>query len=63
MEHLDSQLGAVAVDLSPEVMARIDEIVPPGTDMMPLPPTTRAKPPPLPPDQIIHRMRHPEESA
>ena len=32
MEHLESQLGAVDVDLSPELLDRIDEIVPPGTN-------------------------------
>jgi aryl-alcohol dehydrogenase-like predicted oxidoreductase len=31
MEHLDSQLTAADVDLSDEVLDRIDEIVPPGT--------------------------------
>jgi len=49
MEHLESQIGAVGVELGPEVRARIDEIVPPGADVMPLPPITRAKPTPLPP--------------
>ena len=32
MEHLESQLGAVDVNLSPELLDRIDEIVPPGTN-------------------------------
>jgi aryl-alcohol dehydrogenase-like predicted oxidoreductase len=32
MEQLESQLGAVDVQLSDEVLDRIDEIVPPGTD-------------------------------
>ena len=31
-EQLESQLGAVAVELSDEVLDRIDEIVPPGTN-------------------------------
>jgi aryl-alcohol dehydrogenase-like predicted oxidoreductase len=31
MAHLESQLGAVDVELSTEVLDRIDEIVPPGT--------------------------------
>jgi aryl-alcohol dehydrogenase-like predicted oxidoreductase len=31
-EHLDSQLGAVDVQLTNEVLDRIDEIVPPGTN-------------------------------
>src|SRR5437764_7075789 len=35
MEHLDSQLSAVDVELSDEVLDRIDEIVPPGTDVNP----------------------------
>jgi aryl-alcohol dehydrogenase-like predicted oxidoreductase len=30
MAHLDSQLGAAEVSLSPDVLDRIDEIVPPG---------------------------------
>ena len=30
-EHLDSQLGAVDVTLTPDILDRIDEIVPPGT--------------------------------
>ena len=33
MEHLESQLPALEVRLSPEVMDRIDEIVPPGIDL------------------------------
>ena len=32
MEQLESQLGAVEVELSDEVLDRIDEIVPPGTN-------------------------------
>lgn len=32
MEHLESQLGAVDVELGSDVLDRIDEIVPPGTD-------------------------------
>jgi len=35
MEHLESQLGAAEVDLPPEVLDRIDEIVPPGTTLNP----------------------------
>jgi len=31
MEHLESQIGAADVELSDEVLDRIDEIVPPGT--------------------------------
>jgi aryl-alcohol dehydrogenase-like predicted oxidoreductase len=31
MEHLESQLGAVDVRLTPDVLDKIDEIVPPGT--------------------------------
>jgi aryl-alcohol dehydrogenase-like predicted oxidoreductase len=33
MEHLESQLAALDVQLSPQVLDRIDEIVPPGTNL------------------------------
>jgi aryl-alcohol dehydrogenase-like predicted oxidoreductase len=35
MEHLESQLGAVDVQLSDEILDRIDQIVPPGTTVNP----------------------------
>ena len=35
MAHLDSQLGAADVVLSPDVLDRIDEIVPPGVNLNP----------------------------
>jgi aryl-alcohol dehydrogenase-like predicted oxidoreductase len=35
MEHLESQLGAADVELSGDVLDRIDEIVPPGVDLNP----------------------------
>jgi len=35
MEHLESQLGAVDVKLTPELLDRIDEIVPPGANFTP----------------------------
>ena len=35
MEHLESQLTAVDVELSDELLDRIDEIVPPGTNVNP----------------------------
>jgi aryl-alcohol dehydrogenase-like predicted oxidoreductase len=35
MEQLESQIGAAAVELSDEVLDRIDEIVPPGTNVNP----------------------------
>ncbi len=35
MEQLESQLGAADVDLDPSVLDRIDEIVPPGTNLNP----------------------------
>ena len=35
MEQLDSQLGAVDVTLDEAVLDRIDEIVPPGTNLNP----------------------------
>ena len=34
MDHLDSQLGAVDVRLSTDVLDRIDEIVPPGVNVV-----------------------------
>ena len=33
MEQLESQLGAADVTLSDDVLDRIDEIVPPGTNL------------------------------
>jgi predicted aldo/keto reductase-like oxidoreductase len=36
MEHLEGQLGASEVALSEDVLDRIDEIVPPGTDLNPI---------------------------
>ena len=33
MEHLDSQLGAAGVVLTPDILDRIDKIVPPGTNL------------------------------
>ena len=33
MEHLQSQLPALELRLSPDVLDRIDDIVPPGTDL------------------------------
>ena len=35
MEHLESQLGAAEVELSDDVLDRIDEIVPPGANVNP----------------------------
>ena len=35
MEQLESQLAAADVTLSPDVLDRIDEIVPPGTNLNP----------------------------
>jgi len=35
MEHLESQLGAAEVQLSDDILDRIDEIVPPGTNVNP----------------------------
>jgi aryl-alcohol dehydrogenase-like predicted oxidoreductase len=32
MDHLEGQLGAPDIELDPDVLARIDEIVPPGTN-------------------------------
>ena len=36
MEHLESQLGAADVELTDDVLDRIDEIVPPGANLHPL---------------------------
>ena len=33
MEHLESQLGAAGVTLDPAILDRIDEIVPPGSNV------------------------------
>ena len=35
MDHLEGQLGAVDVELSDDILDRIDEIVPPGTNVNP----------------------------
>jgi hypothetical protein len=35
MEHLESQVGAADIELSDEILDRIDEIVPPGLDVNP----------------------------
>ena len=35
MEHLESQLGAADVELTDDVLDRIDEIVPPGVNVNP----------------------------
>ena len=35
MDHLESQIAALDVKLSPDVLDRIDEIVPPGTNLNP----------------------------
>jgi aryl-alcohol dehydrogenase-like predicted oxidoreductase len=35
MEHLESQLGAVEVELDAQTLDRVDEIVPPGTSLNP----------------------------
>ena len=44
MEHLESQLGAADVALPADVLDRIDEIVPPGTNLNP--PDRGYEPPP-----------------
>src|SRR5262249_9598697 len=36
MEHLEAQLGAAAVELSDDVLDRIDLIVPPGVPLTPV---------------------------
>jgi aryl-alcohol dehydrogenase-like predicted oxidoreductase len=49
LEHLESQLGAAKVTLTPDVLDRIDEIVPPGVTLNPAdagyqPPSITSKP-------------------
>ena len=36
MDHLESQLAALDVELTGDVLDRIDEIVPPGTNLNPV---------------------------
>ncbi len=45
MEHLESQLAAADVELSPDLLDKIDEIVPPGTSLNPA--DRGYEPPPL----------------
>ena len=33
MEHLESQIGATDIQLTDDVLDRIDELVPPGTNL------------------------------
>ena len=54
MDHLESQLGAVDVTLSADVLDRIDEIVPPGTNVNP---ADRGYQPPALTDPFLRRRR------
>jgi aryl-alcohol dehydrogenase-like predicted oxidoreductase len=54
MEHLDSQLGAADVVLAPDILDRIDQIVPPGTNLNP---TDRGYDPPALTDPSLRRRR------
>ena len=56
MEHLDSQLGAADVVLPPEILDKIDEIVPPGTNLNP--PDRGYEPPSLTDPALRRRHRH-----
>jgi aryl-alcohol dehydrogenase-like predicted oxidoreductase len=53
MEHLESQLGAADIDLPADLLDRIDEIVPPGTNLNPA--DRGYEPPAL---ASPHRRRH-----
>jgi aryl-alcohol dehydrogenase-like predicted oxidoreductase len=52
MDHLESQLAAADVKLSPEILDKIDEIVPPGTNLNP---TDRGYEPPALTDPSLRR--------
>jgi aryl-alcohol dehydrogenase-like predicted oxidoreductase len=52
MEHLESQLGAPDKRLSPEILDRIDEIVPPGVNVNP---ADRGWDPPWLTDPVLRR--------
>jgi aryl-alcohol dehydrogenase-like predicted oxidoreductase len=54
MEHLDSQVGAADVVLADDVLDRIDEIVPPGTNLNP---PDRGYEPPSLTDPALRRRR------
>jgi aryl-alcohol dehydrogenase-like predicted oxidoreductase len=54
MEHFESQLGAVDVTLTPEVLDRIDEIVPPGVTLSS---TDQGYVPPALADPFLRRRR------
>src|ERR671916_2413231 len=58
MEHLESQLTAVDVELSDELLDRIDEIVPPGTNVNPT--ETGYDNPALRPEALRRPLRRPE---
>ena len=54
MEHLESHLGAVDVKLTPDILDRIDEIVPPGVNVVP---ADRGYQPPALADPFLRRRR------
>jgi aryl-alcohol dehydrogenase-like predicted oxidoreductase len=58
MEHLESQLSAVDVELSEELLDRIDEIVPPGSNVNPM--DTGYDNPALRPQALRRPLRRPE---
>jgi aryl-alcohol dehydrogenase-like predicted oxidoreductase len=55
MEHLESQLGAADVVLTDDILDRIDEIVPPGTNLNP---ADRGYQSPSLADPALRRRRH-----
>jgi aryl-alcohol dehydrogenase-like predicted oxidoreductase len=60
MAHLDSQLGAADVVLSPDILDKIDEIVPPGTNLNP---PDRGYEPPALTDPALRRRPAPSVGA
>jgi aryl-alcohol dehydrogenase-like predicted oxidoreductase len=54
MDHLESQLGAADVRLTPDILDRIDEIVPPGVTLSP---GDRGYQPPALTDPFLRRRR------
>jgi aryl-alcohol dehydrogenase-like predicted oxidoreductase len=54
MEHLESQLAAADVVLTPDILDKIDEIVPPGTNLNP---SDRGYEPPSLTDPALRRRR------
>ncbi|GGL21188.1 hypothetical protein GCM10012284_64840 [Mangrovihabitans endophyticus] len=54
MDHLESQIGAAKVRLTPDILDRIDEIVPPGVTLAD---ADRGYQPPALSDPFLRRRR------